>query len=285
MSQEQPQRPQDEHQHQHSQQDQQQPHEQAEQGKPIKYGDVFPVLGELADQAIAPQDAAMMQTAESMILGQTQKGGTAAVMQAAATYNERAGLVGHEDVTAAAGDQGVTVSEIDVPGGRIVTEQVAGQVVGQYIQPVPVKNPQAAMIDQSAITIGEALEAAVATAGDKPIDQSDAAAIQAAEVRATGSSLVIPGGLASTAQSAATYNAAEDAEDQKVKLGHLLTDATAKLPADKVVTRQDAEGVMGAELRNSAEFGVHPDGVAAAMAAAARLNEGQVQEQGGSDNK
>ncbi|CAM8915072.1 unnamed protein product [Rhodiola kirilowii] len=145
MSQEQPQRPQDEHQHQHSQQDQQQPHEQAEQGKPIKYGDVFPVLGELADQAIAPQDAAMMQTAESMILGQTQKGGTAAVMQAAATYNERAGLVGHEDVTAAAGDQGVTVSDIDVPGGRIVTEQVAGQVVGQYIQPVPVKNPQAAI--------------------------------------------------------------------------------------------------------------------------------------------
>lgn len=36
-----------------------------------------------------------------------------------------------------------------------------------------------------AITIGQAPEATALTAGDKPVDQSDAAAIQAAEVRAT----------------------------------------------------------------------------------------------------
>uniref|UniRef100_A0A7N0ZTW2 SMP domain-containing protein n=1 Tax=Kalanchoe fedtschenkoi TaxID=63787 RepID=A0A7N0ZTW2_KALFE len=256
------------------------------QGKPIKYGDVFPVQGELAEKPIAPQDAALMQTAESMILGQTQKGGTAAAMQAAATYNERAGLVGHGDISAAAGDEGVTVTEMDVPGGRIITEKVAGQVLGQYVQPVPVQNPEAAAVmDQSAITIGEALEAAVTTAGDKPIDQSDAAAIQAAEVRATGSNLLAPGGLASAAQSAATFNASVDVEDQKVKLGHLLTDATWKLPADKVVTRQDAEGVMGAELRNSPDLATHPGGVSAAIAAAARLNEAQVQEQAGGGHK
>ena len=49
--------------------------------------------------------------------------------------------------------------------------------------------------------------------------------------------------------------------------------ASAKLPADKVVTRQDAQGVVNAELRNSPNVATHPGGVAASMAAAARLNE------------
>ena len=49
--------------------------------------------------------------------------------------------------------------------------------------------------------------------------------------------------------------------------------ATARLPADKVVTRQDAEGVMSAELRNNPNVVTHPGGVAASVAAAARLNE------------
>lgn len=91
--------------------------EKEEQKEPIKYGDVFKVAGELVSKPIAPQDAAMMQKAENMILGQTQKGGPASVMQAAATRNERAGVVGHKDFT-------------DVPrtGSRIITESVAGQV-------------------------------------------------------------------------------------------------------------------------------------------------------------
>ncbi|OMO80741.1 Seed maturation protein [Corchorus capsularis] len=234
-----------------------QPQAEADQGdqnqEPIKYGHLFNVQGELANKPIAPQDAAMMQTAETEVLGQTQKGGTAAVMQAAATRNEQAGLVGHNDITDIAGEQGVSVSETDVPGRRIITEAVAGQ--------------------QSAITIGEALEATAHTAGNKPVDQSDAAAIQAAEVRATGSNVITPGGLAATAQSAAAHNAAVYHDDEKIKLNEVLTGATAKLPADKAVSRQDAEGVVSAELRNNPNVATHPGGVAASMAAAARLNQ------------
>jgi hypothetical protein len=100
-----------------------------EKEEPIKYGDVFNVSGDLASNPITPQDAAMMQTAESMALGQTRKGGPAAVMQSAATRNERAGLVGHRDFSDVAGDQGVNVTEIDVPGRRKITESVAGQVI------------------------------------------------------------------------------------------------------------------------------------------------------------
>jgi hypothetical protein len=99
-----------------------------EREEPIKYGDVFNVSGELSSKPIAPQDAAMMQTAENMVLGQTQKGGPAAVMQAAATRNEKAGLVGHREFSDVAGDEGVSVTEIDAPGRRIITESVAGQV-------------------------------------------------------------------------------------------------------------------------------------------------------------
>ena len=59
-------------------------------------------------------------------------------------------------------------------------------------------------------------------AGNKPLDQSDAAAIQAAEVRATGSNVIIPGGLAATAQSAATHNARVDRDEYKIKLRDIL---------------------------------------------------------------
>lgn len=99
-----------------------------EKQEPVKYGDVFQVSGELAEKPVAPQDASMMQTAEVKILGQTQKGGPAAAMQAAAAFNERAGLVAHTDVTEITGQQGVTVTESDVTGSRIITEAVGGQV-------------------------------------------------------------------------------------------------------------------------------------------------------------
>ena len=103
--------------------------------EPIKYGDVLPVSGELASKPIAPKDAAMMQTAENAVLGQTQKGGPAATMQSAAAANERAGLMGHGDVTDAAGHLGVTVTETEIPGARIITESVGGQVVTQFSFP------------------------------------------------------------------------------------------------------------------------------------------------------
>ena len=78
-------------------------------------------------------------------------------------------------------------------------------------------------IVQSPITIGEALEATVQSAGAKPVDQSDADAIQAAEARATGSDTIIPGGIAATAQSAAVFNAEVKREENKIKLGDVLT--------------------------------------------------------------
>ncbi|KAI4304051.1 hypothetical protein MLD38_039615 [Melastoma candidum] len=219
---------------------------------------------------------AMMQTAEARVFGQTQKGGPAAAMQAAATRNERAGFVGHGDVTDIAGDQGIAITEAELPGMRMVTEFVAGQVVGQFVEPTPAErnvNITAAGI-QGSITIGEALEAAGHTRGGKAVDQSDASAIQAAEVRATGTSVVAPGGLASTAQSAAAHNETVDGDEDKIKLGEVLKDATSRLPVDKVATREDAEGIASAEVRNDPEQVIEPGGVAASVAVAVRLNEG-----------
>lgn len=55
------------------------------------------------------------------------------------------------------------------------------------------------------------------------MDQSDADAIQAVEVIATGSNVIIPGGLAATAQSAATHNARIVQDEVKIKLRDVLT--------------------------------------------------------------
>ncbi|KAL5068203.1 hypothetical protein RYX36_019090 [Vicia faba] len=129
------------------------------------------------------------------------------------------------------------------------------------------------VLNKNAITIGEALEASALTrAGDKPLDQSDAAAIQAAEVRATGKNQTEPGGLGAMAQSAATRNA-RTMPLQKTTLADVLSGAREKLGADKAVTREDAEGVIGAELRNKDDIRTTPGGVAGSMAAAATLNQ------------
>ncbi|KAG9451996.1 hypothetical protein H6P81_004900 [Aristolochia fimbriata] len=242
---------------------------------PVNYGDVFGVSGDLAAQEVAPRDAAMMQSAENLVLGQTTKGGPAAVMQAAADHNEQIGKVGHADASKTAGELGVTVTETDMPGGaRFVTESVGEQVVAQYVEPTPATaDAPPSDVANETITIGEALEATALTAGNKPVDQSDAAAIQAAEVRATGSTVIHAGGVAAQAQSAATANTRTMADENKTTLSEILSDATRKLPRDKTVTRQDAEGVISAELRNNPDLVTHPGGVAATMAAAAKLNE------------
>lgn len=52
-----------------------------------------------------------------------------------------------------------------------------------------------------------------------------------------------------------------------------LQDAKLKLPADKAVTREDADGVFSAERRNNPNLTAHPAGVAASISAAATLNE------------
>lgn len=144
--------------------------------------------------------------------------------------------------------------------------------MGKFVEPTPFQKGEAGTIQENAVTIGEALEAAAVSVGQKPVEQSDAAAIQAAEVRATGSNIISPGGLAAMAQSAAAYNAGCGRDEDKVKLGDVLRDATAKLAADKAVTGEDAEGVANAEMRNSPGIKALR-GVAASIAAAARLNE------------
>lgn len=103
--------------------------DEQEEQRPVKYGDLFNVEGDLAHKTVAPMDAAMMQAAENAILGGTQKGGAAAAMQSAAMRNEKAGLVSHGDMTdAAAGDRGISITETDLQGRRVISESVGGQV-------------------------------------------------------------------------------------------------------------------------------------------------------------
>jgi len=57
------------------------------------------------------------------------------------------------------------------------------------------------VVDGTKITIGEALEATVFSAGDQPVEASDAAAIAVAEALATGLDEATPtGGLAAQAE-------------------------------------------------------------------------------------
>ncbi|KAJ4796702.1 hypothetical protein LUZ62_047948 [Rhynchospora pubera] len=236
----------------------------------VKYGDVFDVKGDLAGQTIAPQDAALMQSAETMVLGQTQRGGPAAVMQSASRQNELTGFVGHDQAGRAAANHGVTVTETIVPGGCIVTEFIAGQPIGRIME---TDAPRQHVPEGAKITIGEALETAGLTAGDKPVERSDAAAIQAAEARATGRNATVPGGVSAQALAAADANARETCDEDKTKLRDILANATTKMPSDKAVDRDDAARVVGAEIRNKPDMTTRPGGVAASVAAAARLNQ------------
>ncbi|KAJ1293618.1 hypothetical protein BS78_01G082500 [Paspalum vaginatum] len=246
---------------------------------PVKYGDVFDVSGELAGRPVAPRDAALLQSAEQAVLGQTQKGGPAAVLQSAAALNARAGHVGRGQITGPAADAGATVTEAELPGRRVVTESVGGQVVARLVAPARVvpTGPSGALDQDDAVTVGRALEAVAATAvGDKPVDQGDAAAVQAAEMCATGSSgVTVPGGVASAAQAAADQNAraARGEDKDKAKLRNVLSNARENMPADKGATREDAERVVSAEIRNKPDLATTRGGVADAVATAARLNQ------------
>ncbi|KAG6429140.1 hypothetical protein SASPL_107180 [Salvia splendens] len=242
--------------------------------EPVKYGDVFNVSGQLASQPIAPQDAAALQAAETAVYGQTIKGGPASVLQSAADFNEQHGVVGHDDMTGAVRDGGATIDEANIGGYRVVTEAVGGQVVGQYGLPVEMQIDESKSTSAGdAVTIGEALEATALSAGNKPVDKSDVAAIQAAEVRATGLGHIVPGGVGAEAQSAAARNMQTTRDEEKTTLADVLTDASEKLVGDKPVTREDAEGVTYAEVRNKDDLSTNPGGVAAVVAAAARLNQ------------
>ncbi|GER34582.1 seed maturation protein [Striga asiatica] len=182
--------------------------------------------------------------------------------------NETAGIVGHTS------PRDVASSQMESIGVQVVKNQQQKQQQQQSDSSCG-GFPQQPMAGQQKgeITIGEALEATALTSGHLPVDYSDAAAIQAAEVRATGRTNIVPGGVAAAAQSAATRNARLPRDEDKTKLGDILSDASAKLPSDKPVTRKDAEGVIGAELRNDPDLCTRPGGVAASIAAAARLNQ------------
>lgn len=85
------------------------------------------------------------------------------------------------------------------------------------------------MSGKTNITIGEALEATALAAGGRPVDYSDAVAIQAAEVRATARTNIVPDGVAAAAQSAATRNARASTHEDKTKIGHILSVSTSLL--------------------------------------------------------
>ncbi|XP_038880249.1 late embryogenesis abundant protein 47-like [Benincasa hispida] len=257
---------------------QQQPRRPGDQPvEPIKYGDVFPhVEGDLAHKPVMPEDAAAMQSAETALLGKTLQGGAAAAIQSAAAQNEMAGLVGCGNDTGNVVADDVSMTETDMSRRRVITELAGRQVVTQHGERVPIASLSTLNPHEEGgggITIGEALEATAISAGEKPVEWSDAAAIQAAEVRATGRMNIAPGGVAATAQSAATMNARVTKDEDKTKLADVLKDARSKLSADRPATRRDAEGVAGAEMRNDPFLTTHPTGVAASVAAAARLNQ------------
>ncbi|GMN73350.1 hypothetical protein TIFTF001_053017, partial [Ficus carica] len=81
------------------------------------------------------------------------------------------------------------------------------------------KNEQAGL---EPITIGEALEATAFSAANKPVDQIDAAKIQAAEMRATGFNEALPGCVAAAAQAVADLNAGKARDEDKAKLSNVL---------------------------------------------------------------
>ncbi|KAG6543865.1 hypothetical protein Mapa_014705 [Marchantia paleacea] len=244
-----------------------------QQQRPVTYGDVFPESrqGELlASQPVTTEDAALMQSAESLAFGRTQKSGAASAMQAAASKNVDRGLV-DRNAHSLLSEYGMSVTQTAIPGVTMDVSYVAGSPVQGSTHPTPT-DPGISNID--AVTIGEALEAAAVGAGDKAIDESDARAILSAEARATGVSKPVRGGVGAVAQSAAELNHRVLNSSEQTTLADVLMDATVALPADKVVTHADAEKVIQAELRCKPHSeGIAAGGIGAAIAAAADLNE------------
>uniref|UniRef100_A0ACD5ZWR6 Uncharacterized protein n=1 Tax=Avena sativa TaxID=4498 RepID=A0ACD5ZWR6_AVESA len=264
--------------------DQQQYKAQQEQPEAIQYGHVFAVTGDLAVQAIAPRDAEAMRTAEDSVQGvpvpQASGGGfsAAVAMETAAAYNQAVGAVRPGQASDAATRQGITVTQTAVPGGRIVTEFVAGQVVGQYsVADQAMMDQQQRQVqeeeDAGKVTIGEAMEAAALSAGERPVEEADAAAIRAAETRAQGADRVMPGGLADQAWAAASANNWAERDEEKITIGDVLSDATTKLADDKPAEHEDAARVVQAETYSDARARTKAGGVGAALTTAARLNQ------------
>lgn len=108
--------------------------------------------------------------------------------------------------------------------------------MGQYIAADDAAAPVATgggggagVVDVTKITIGEALEAAELSAGDQPVEPSDAVAIEAAEASATGLNAAPPGGLAARARAAADANALAERDEDKTRLRDVLAVRTPRL--------------------------------------------------------
>ncbi|CAN6252105.1 unnamed protein product [Urochloa humidicola] len=214
------------------------------QSQPVRTGDVYPSS---ADRRVARRE-------QDKVIGQGQE--------------QRAS------------GGGLQVTETDLPAGRrMVTASTGGQVMAQFTVPVPDQNVAE---DTDAVTVGEALQAA---ASDRPVSPADAAAVQAAEMRATGLGGNLPGGVAATTQRAAEANMARQEgggnKAAAVRIGDVVSDAAAALPANKVATREDAVKVAAAAARNEGKRaggggGGKGAGVVEAVAAAADMNEGRM---------
>ncbi|KAJ4760423.1 hypothetical protein LUZ62_070798 [Rhynchospora pubera] len=132
-------------------------------------------------------------------------------------------------------------------------------------------------IVEDAVTIGEALEAAALVLGEKPIDLADAAAVCAAEMRATGLAGVVPGGVGAAALAAAESNMRNEKESdgKKTTISDVLGNASAVLPVHKVVRREDAVSIRAAEeqCRRAGDGMETGYGVSAMVMEAVELNE------------
>lgn len=203
--------------------------------RPITYGDVFEhVQGELASQPITVEDAALMQSAETVNQGKTQKGGAASTMQSAADTNVNVGVVDPKAHSNAA-EQGFGMRSM-VIDGKVLQEQFVGEhQVANRRTFIPTFAQAAAA---EGITIGEALQEAASNDPLKVVEEKTARAIQSAEARATGIPAGLKEGPGATAQSAAQKNAQGR---ENITLSQVLSDATEKMPFDKVVTQEDVE--------------------------------------------
>lgn len=94
--------------------------------------------------------------------------------------------------------------------------------MAQYATPEVPTRASGAALGRDRFTVGEALEATALSAGDKAVDQSDAAAICAAEARASATNEIKPGGIGSRAQSAATENERTTFFGDKITISNVL---------------------------------------------------------------
>lgn len=163
-----------------------------------------------------------MQSFETKTLGHIQKGGPAAEMEAASAKNVKAGLVDSDATNISEHD--INISLANVGNNHVIRESLNGQVVAEYMNPDEAqRDPTArAASDHHQMTIGEALERSGALAGDKPIEQCDAVAIQSAEMRAVVSKQTPITIVGRAANSAADLNTQATRDEDKTKFSDVV---------------------------------------------------------------